>query len=53
MSKIKLSTNDEVAIAEFIADIGGLKSPTDDELWEIVEALNLDDVKDLVFLENS
>lgn len=53
MSKIKLSTDDELAIAEYIANLGGIKSPSDDDLWEILEYIDIESIKSMVFEESN
>lgn len=50
--KLRYSTANLYEIAAFIAELGGLEDPTDDELDEILEAIaSLDDVEQLVFLD--
>lgn len=49
--KLRFSTSDYSAISEYIAIMGGLKEPSDEEIQEIMDALdNFDALNDLVFL---
>lgn len=49
--RLRFSTSDELELAEHAARLGGLNSPSDDELWEIAEAISDSQLTELYFAD--